>query len=151
PLSVTGSAQGSVMPELDPIDAVIVAVDNGPPTLALLHVIPGQSRPTVTFSAVVQVPSALGPHTIAVTAESANGLSATNTVVVFVAAQPAQAPQHILEIRHANPDQPRDVDALYAQTVALGRQDATLLIGGAFPSFDAEQEWKQVVPSDLTD
>jgi hypothetical protein len=72
PLSVTGSAQGSVMPELDPIDAVIVAVDNGPPTLALLQVIPGQSRLTVTFSAVVQVPSALGPHTVAVTFSRAN-------------------------------------------------------------------------------
>jgi len=60
-------------------------------------------------------------------------------------------PDRILEIQYTNPDHPQDVSALYVQNVAFAGQNPTALIGGHFPSPDAEQEWKQVLPLDLTD
>src|SRR5262249_32963995 len=59
-------------------------------------------------------------------------------------------PQRILAIEYANPPHPADVDALHAQAVALGQQDPSAILGGKFPSRDAHQEWKQVLPIDLT-
>lgn len=59
-------------------------------------------------------------------------------------------PQRILDIRFENPDQLKDVDALFAQGVALGQQDPSTILGGTFPSRDAQQEWKQTLPADLT-
>jgi hypothetical protein len=58
-------------------------------------------------------------------------------------------PQQILDIQFTNPSDVTDVDALYAQHVAFGKQDPTPVVGGHFPSVDAKQEWKQVLPSDL--
>ena len=60
--------------------------------------------------------------------------------------QPAQ----ILQIQFDNPTEVRNVDALFAQTVALGQPDPSDILGGTFPSRDAQQEWKQVLPADLT-
>src|SRR5690349_8788272 len=46
-------------------------------------------------------------------------------------------PQHILDIQFANPNQVQDVDALYAQSVALGQPDLALVLGHTFPSLNA--------------
>jgi len=152
PLSVAGLARDKGMPEPVGIDSVTVAVDNGPLIPAELKVIPHQQLTTVSFAAVAQVASVLGPHTIAVTATNDQGLSERQIVTVFIgAAHAAKQPQDILEIRYVNPDQPKDVDALYAQAVAFGQSNPTVIIGGKFPSDDAKQEWKQVLPPDLTD
>jgi hypothetical protein len=59
-------------------------------------------------------------------------------------------PAGILEIRFDNPTSVKNVDPLFAQTVAFGRADTSLGLGGTFPSLDARQEWKQVLPADLT-
>jgi hypothetical protein len=55
------------------------------------------------------------------------------------------APQRILEIANANPEPPSDFSDSRAATIAYGKQNPTPVIGGAFPSFDAQQEWKQVL------
>jgi hypothetical protein len=60
-------------------------------------------------------------------------------------------PEEILSIRFQNPQQVPDVDALYAQAVALGSQNPGLDLRDTFPSLNAQQEWKQVLPADLTD
>jgi hypothetical protein len=60
-------------------------------------------------------------------------------------------PEEILSIRFQNPQQVPDVDALYAQAVALGSQNPGLDLRDKFPSLNAQQEWKQVLPADLTD
>ena len=59
-------------------------------------------------------------------------------------------PAEILQIQFDNPTEVRNVDALFAQTVALGQPDPSDILGGTFPSRDAQQEWKQVLPADLT-
>lgn len=61
------------------------------------------------------------------------------------------APQRILDIEFDNPREVRNVDALFAQSVALGGPGESIVFGGSFPSLDAQQEWKQVLPADLTD
>jgi hypothetical protein len=61
------------------------------------------------------------------------------------------APQRILDIEFDNPRGVRNVDALFAQSVALGGPGESIVFGGSFPSLDAQQEWKQVLPADLTD
>ena len=61
------------------------------------------------------------------------------------------APQRILDIEFDNPRDVRNVDALFAQSVALGGPGESIVFGGSFPSLDAQQEWKQVLPADLTD
>lgn len=71
-----------------------------------------------------------------------SALVANNCLVM----QPAQ----ILQIQFDNPTEVRNVDALFAQTVALGQPDPSDILGGTFPSRDAQQEWKQVLPADLT-
>ena len=60
-------------------------------------------------------------------------------------------PSGILEIRFDNPTDVTNVDPLLAQTVAFGQPATSLVLGGSFPSLDARQEWKQVLPADLTD
>jgi hypothetical protein len=133
PLSVAGLARDKGMPEPVEIASVTVAVDNGPLILAELKVIPHQQLTTVSFVAVAQVASVLGPHTIEVTATNEHGLSEKQTVAVFIgASHAAKQPQGILEIRYVNPDQPKDVDALYAQAVAFGQSNPTVIIGGKF-------------------
>jgi hypothetical protein len=57
----------------------------------------------------------------------------------------AKAPQYILEIKHTNPDPPSDFSNTGAATITYGKPQPTPLVGGAFPSIDARQEWKQVV------
>ena len=62
----------------------------------------------------------------------------------------AKQPQHILEIQYANPAPPSDFSSTGAATIAYGKPSPTppVLgqdIGGAFPSVDALQEWKQVL------
>ncbi len=59
-------------------------------------------------------------------------------------------PQQILEIQFANPQDVKDVDSLYAQAVAFGQPNPSAILGGKFPSPDAQQEWKQVLPKELT-
>ncbi len=59
-------------------------------------------------------------------------------------------PQQILEIQFTNPPDLPKVETHYAQTVAFGHPDESTILGGKFPSRDAEQEWKQVLPTDLT-
>ncbi|MCA9324896.1 hypothetical protein KDA23_02395, partial [Candidatus Saccharibacteria bacterium] len=46
-------------------------------------------------------------------------------------------PQHILDISYTNPEHPKQIDGLFAQTVAFGKQDPTSVLGGTFPSLDA--------------
>jgi hypothetical protein len=60
-------------------------------------------------------------------------------------------PQQILDIQFANPTSLRTVDALFAQGVAFGQQDPSTILGGTFPSRDAEKEWKQTLPASLAD
>src|SRR5262245_39161057 len=43
-------------------------------------------------------------------------------------------PQQILDIQFTNPPHPLDVDALLAQAIAFGQQDASAIKGGKFPS-----------------
>lgn len=71
-----------------------------------------------------------------------SALVASNCLVM----QPAE----ILQLQFGNPTEVRNVDALFAQTVALGQPDPSDVLGGTFPSRDAQQEWKQVLPADLT-
>jgi hypothetical protein len=58
-------------------------------------------------------------------------------------------PQRILDIAFDNPQDVRDIDALYAQTVAFGGPTKSIVLGGPWPSRDAQQAWKQVLPADL--
>jgi hypothetical protein len=60
-------------------------------------------------------------------------------------------PQEILQIQFTNPAHMNEVDALFAQGVALGQLDPSGFLGGTFPSRDAQQEWKQTLPASLTD
>src|SRR5207245_1109769 len=46
-------------------------------------------------------------------------------------------PGEILQIRFDNPTGVKNVDPLFAQNVALGKADPTLVLGGTFPSLDA--------------
>lgn len=71
--------------------------------------------------------------------------------------QPAKKQDaRILEILYTNPEHLTDFGVQDAQTVAFGHAEPTgpILgqdIGGPFPSVDAKEEWKQVLPPDLTD
>jgi hypothetical protein len=59
-------------------------------------------------------------------------------------------PERILEIQYTNPEH-QSVTAPIAQIISFGREGPPHeLIGGSFPSWDAQQEWKQVLPTDLT-
>jgi hypothetical protein len=61
---------------------------------------------------------------------------------------PKKQPQEILEIQNANPPHPNSLDVDSAQRIALGQDNATPVIGGTYPSWDAKQEWKQVLAPD---
>jgi hypothetical protein len=51
-------------------------------------------------------------------------------------------PQYILQIQYQNPDH---VVGFNSSEIVWGGSDPTPVIGGTFPSVDAQQEWKQVL------
>jgi hypothetical protein len=67
------------------------------------------------------------------------------------AGKPCVQPQGILEVspQFANPPGITNLDVSFVQTVALGKPNPTPVVGGPFPSLDAELEWKQVLPENL--
>jgi hypothetical protein len=55
------------------------------------------------------------------------------------------ASEDILKIVLTNPNPPDGFQDLLPQEIAYGgKKDPTFLVGGPFPSLDAQQEWKQV-------
>ena len=57
----------------------------------------------------------------------------------------AKAPDFILSIQGTNPDPPSDFSGSGAATITYGQPSPSTVLGGAFPSRDAKQEWKQVL------
>jgi len=154
--TVGGSITGRGMPEPVALESVTIKIGNQPPVQATIKAVrrpippPPNWVPGWTFTGAVQVPPS-GSMSIVVHAAYDSNDQRSQTVSVTTVALGAKQPESILEIQFSNPNHPANFDAAQANLIAFGKAHPTPVVGGTFPSVDAQQEWKQVLPPNDAD